>query len=55
MEAGLDMIMVDYLQLTGGKGKVESRQQEISQISRGLKAIAKGSTFRPCAVAAPPP
>ncbi len=41
MEAGLDMIMVDYLQLMSIKGKVESRQQEISQISRGLKAIAK--------------
>ena len=40
-EAGLDMIMVDYLQLMAVKGKVESRNQEISQISRGLKAIAK--------------
>ena len=41
MELGLDMIMVDYLQLMSVKGKIESRQQEISQISRGLKAIAK--------------
>ncbi|MEA2413976.1 MAG: replicative helicase [Thermoanaerobaculia bacterium] len=41
MEAGLDMIMVDYLQLMSVKGKVESRNQEVSQISRGLKAIAK--------------
>lgn len=41
METGLDMIMVDYLQLMSVKGKIESRQQEISQISRGLKAIAK--------------
>jgi replicative DNA helicase len=41
MEAGLDMIMVDYLQLMSIKGKVESRQQEVSQISRSLKAIAK--------------
>ena len=40
-EAGLDIIMVDYLQLMAVKGKVESRNQEISQISRGLKAIAK--------------
>ena len=40
-ETGLDMIMVDYLQLMAVKGKVESRNQEISQISRGLKAIAK--------------
>jgi len=41
METGLDMIMVDYLQLMAVKGKTESRNQEISQISRGLKAIAK--------------
>ncbi len=41
MEVGIDMIMVDYLQLMAVKGKIESRQQEISQISRGLKAIAK--------------
>jgi replicative DNA helicase len=41
MEVGIDMIMVDYLQLMSVKGKVESRNQEISQISRGLKAIAK--------------
>lgn len=41
MEAGLDLIMVDYLQLMSVKGKIESRQQEVSQISRSLKAIAK--------------
>ncbi|HEX8151794.1 MAG TPA: replicative DNA helicase, partial [Thermoanaerobaculia bacterium] len=41
MEYGLDMVMVDYLQLMSVKGKIESRQQEISVISRGLKAIAK--------------
>jgi replicative DNA helicase len=41
MEVGLDVVMVDYLQLMSVKGKVESRNQEISQISRGLKAIAK--------------
>ncbi|HEX7709241.1 MAG TPA: replicative DNA helicase [Thermoanaerobaculia bacterium] len=41
MEVGIDMIMVDYLQLMSVKGRIESRQQEISQISRGLKAIAK--------------
>lgn len=40
-EHGLDCIMVDYLQLMSVKGKVESRNQEISQISRGLKGIAK--------------
>ena len=41
MEAGVDLVMVDYLQLMAVKGKVESRNQEISQISRGLKAVAK--------------
>jgi replicative DNA helicase len=41
MEHGLDVIMVDYLQLMQVRGKVESRNQEISQISRGLKSIAK--------------
>ncbi len=41
MEVGLDLIMIDYLQLMSVKGKVESRNQEISQISRGLKAVAK--------------
>jgi replicative DNA helicase len=33
--------MVDYLQLMTAGGKSESRQQEISEISRGLKAVAK--------------
>jgi replicative DNA helicase len=40
MEHGLEMIMIDYLQLMGG-GKAESRQQEISMISRSLKALAR--------------
>ena len=33
----LDLVIVDYLQLMGSSGKVENRQQEISQISRSLK------------------
>lgn len=37
----LDMIVVDYLQLMRGSGRYESREREISEISRGLKAIAK--------------
>ncbi len=37
----LGMIVVDYLQLMGGSGKSESRVQEVSQISRGLKALAR--------------
>ncbi len=36
----LDLIVVDYLQLMGG-GRAESRQQEVSQISRELKGLAK--------------
>src|SRR5205823_6912341 len=40
-QQGLDMIMVDYLQLMQGAGRQENRQQEISQISRGLKGLAK--------------
>lgn len=39
-EKGLDIIMIDYLQLMSG-GKAESRQQEISMISRSLKALAR--------------
>ncbi len=38
---GLDLIIIDYLQLMKGKSKPESRQQEISEISRSLKALAK--------------
>ena len=38
---GLDMIMIDYLQLMDLKQKVESRERAVSEISRSLKAIAK--------------
>ncbi len=41
LEQGLDFIMIDYLQLMSGNGKSESRQQEISEISRSLKALAR--------------
>jgi replicative DNA helicase len=40
-EYGLGMLIIDYLQLMRGRMKVESRQQEISEISRSLKALAK--------------
>jgi replicative DNA helicase len=40
-EHGLNMLIVDYLQLMRGRGRVENRQQEVSQISRDLKALAK--------------
>lgn len=41
MEEGLDLVVVDYLQLMTTGERIENRVQEISQISRGLKAIAK--------------
>ncbi len=40
-EVGLDLLIIDYLQLMQGRSDVESRQQEISDISRSLKALAK--------------
>ena len=40
-EHGLSVVVVDYLQLMSGHGRVENRVQEISGISRGLKALAK--------------
>ena len=40
-EHGLGLIIVDYLQLVTGAGRIENRQQEISSISRSLKGLAK--------------
>jgi len=40
-EHGLDLLIIDYLQLMRGRASMESRQQEISEISRSLKALAK--------------
>jgi replicative DNA helicase len=40
-EKGLDLLIVDYLQLVSGHGRFENRTQEVSYISRGLKSIAK--------------
>ena len=40
-DAGVGLVIVDYLQLMQGPSRVESRQQEVSMISRGLKALAK--------------
>ena len=40
MDKGLDLIVVDYLGLMRGDGRSESRQLEVSEISRQLKAIA---------------
>ena len=41
-QQGLDLIVIDYLQLvTAGDGRVDNRVQEVSQITQGLKALAK--------------
>jgi replicative DNA helicase len=40
-EHGLDLIIVDYLQLMSGYGRFENRTQEISQVARSLKALAR--------------
>ena len=40
MDKGLDLIVVDYLQLMGSDKKTENRQLEVSEISRQLKGIA---------------
>jgi replicative DNA helicase len=40
-EEGLGLVIIDYLQLMQGRAKAESRQQEVSEISRGLKALAR--------------
>ena len=41
LEHGLSVIMIDYLQLMTGSGRTDSRQQEISDISRSLKSLAR--------------
>ena len=41
MEHGLEMLVIDYLQLMQGRGKFDNRQQELASISRSLKILAK--------------
>src|SRR5918993_5527388 len=41
LEHGLDMLVIDYLQLMQGRGRFESRQQELASISRSIKGLAK--------------
>lgn len=41
LEHGLSMIIIDYMQLMSGSGRTDSRQQEISDISRALKGLAR--------------
>ncbi len=41
LESGLDLLIVDYLQLIQGKGRGDNRVQEIAEISRSLKGMAR--------------
>ena len=43
LEFGIDAVIIDYMQLMSGEkgGRSESRQQEVSEISRGLKSLAR--------------
>ena len=41
MEQGLDLIVIDYMQLIRSRGRFENRNQEMSEISRSLKELAK--------------
>lgn len=40
-ENGLSLVVIDYLQLMTGEGRFDNRQQEIANISRGLKSLSK--------------
>ena len=40
-ERGLDLLIVDYLQLISGGGRVDNRAQEMGEISRSLKGLAR--------------
>jgi replicative DNA helicase len=40
-EHGLDLLVIDYLQLMQGRGRFDNRQQELASISRSLKGLAK--------------
>ena len=40
-EHGLDLLIIDYIQLMPGRGRFDNRQQELASISRSLKGLAK--------------
>ena len=40
-DSGLDLVVIDYLQLMSADGRAESRQQEVSNLSRNLKQLAR--------------
>lgn len=44
-EAGIGFVLVDYLQLMHGFGRSENRNQEISEVARSLKSLAKEMSF----------
>jgi replicative DNA helicase len=41
MEYGIDLVIIDYLQLMGGDSRNDNRVQEVSHISRSLKVLAR--------------
>ena len=40
-ERGLDLVIIDYLQLIGGGGRIDNRAQEMGEISRSIKGMAR--------------
>ena len=40
-QVGIDLIIIDYIQMMSGSGRFENRQQEIASLSRNLKTLAK--------------
>ena len=40
-ERGLDLLIIDYLQLIGGGGRIDNRAQEMGEISRSIKGMAR--------------
>lgn len=40
-ERGLDLLIIDYLQLVGGGGRIDNRAQEMGEISRSIKGMAR--------------
>jgi replicative DNA helicase len=40
-ESGLDLVLIDYLQLMNADSRIESRQQQISALTRNLKLMAR--------------
>jgi len=45
LEHGIDLLVVDYLQLVSGSRRYENRTQEVTEISRGLRTSPRNWTF----------